>query len=230
MAPRLRVIVADDHPIVLSGLEALLSRAELEIVAIALNGADTLARIRELRPDIALLDINMPVLTGLDVLDALEGEGIQTRVLLLTSYATQAQLTKAVRCGAWGIVFKDTAGDTLLDAIRQVSVGQQWFDSDQVSAARTGGRDDCAVPASWMRTLTAREQELAGLVALGLTNKDIAHRLRIAEGTVKVHLHKIFEKTGVSNRTGLAASAHGHSSPTTSSDVSDQDRWLSSKH
>src|SRR5215216_4406499 len=94
MAPRLRVIVADDHPIVLSGLEALLSRAELEIVAIALNGADTLARIRELRPDIALLDINMPVLTGLDVLDALEGEGIQTRVLLLTSYATQAQLTK----------------------------------------------------------------------------------------------------------------------------------------
>jgi two-component system, NarL family, nitrate/nitrite response regulator NarL len=131
-----RVILADDHPVVLSGLKGLLSLCPgLEVIASVANGADALKSLRDLEPDVAVLDINMPQLTGIEVLEAIETEGLSTRVVLLSASATDVQITRAVKKGAWGIMLKDTAADTLIECMEAVSKGERWLPTDLIERA-----------------------------------------------------------------------------------------------
>lgn len=208
MQPRrqaVRVVLADDHPIVLTGLRALLKpEPGVEIVAAAPDGATALAMTRAHEPDIAVLDVDMPQLTGLDVLEALEADGLFTRVVFLTGSASDEQIATAVERGAWGLLLKESAPATLMACLKTVAGGQRWLPEELVAPAvrRAAERRERDVPLE--RVLTAREVEIARLVAQGLSNKHISRQLSISEGTVKIHLHNVYEKLGSVNRTSLA--------------------------
>jgi two-component system, NarL family, nitrate/nitrite response regulator NarL len=201
----LRVVLADDHQVVLSGLKALLGlRPGTEVVAAVRNGAEAWTALQQLEPDIAVLDINMPELTGVEVLEKVEAEGLSTRVILLAASPSDAQITTAVGRGAWGIMLKDdSASDTLLQCLEGVLAGERWLPSELVDRAfvREAERQQ-----NWesFEKLTQREREVALLVAQGLSNKHIARQTQLSLGTVKIHLHNSYHKLGVSNRTGLA--------------------------
>ena len=201
----MRVVLADDHPIVLGGLGALLlAERGVEIVAAALDGATALAMIRAHEPEIAVLDIYMPQLTGLDVLDAIERDGLATRVVLLTGSASDEQIATAVERGAWGLLLKESAPGTLIECLKTVSAGQRWLPEELVAPAIRRAAERRATDVRPERLLTAREYEIAQLIARGLSNKHIARALAISEGTVKIHLHKTYGKLGSVNRTSLA--------------------------
>src|SRR3954466_1537446 len=204
-AGAVRVLLADDHPLVLNGLRALLqAEAGVEIVAAVPDGASALAVIRAHEPHMAVLDINMPRLSGLDVLEALEQDGLATRVVFLTGTASDEQIATAVERGAWGVLLKEHALDTLVQCLRIVAAGQRWLPEEVVAPAIRRATERREKDIQLARVLTAREYEIAGLVAQGLSNKHIARRLTISEGTVKIHLHNTFEKLGGGNRTSLA--------------------------
>jgi DNA-binding NarL/FixJ family response regulator len=209
MQPRgqaVRVVLADDHPIVLTGLRAVLQvEPGVEIVAAAPEGATALELIRAHEPDIAVLDIDMPQLTGLDVLEALEADGLSTRVVFLTGSASDEQIATAVEQGAWGILLKENALSVLTECLEAVSSGQRWLPEALIAPAVRRATERRERDGQLERVLTAREHEIAGLVAQGLSNKHICRRLAISEGTVKVHLHNMYEKLQISNRTVLAA-------------------------
>src|SRR3954447_13897082 len=202
----MRVVLADDHPIVLGGLRALLqAEPGVEIVAAALEGAAALTMIRAHQPEIAVLDIYMPRLTGLEVLETLEADGLATRVVLLTGSASDEQIATAVERGAWGLLLKESAPGTLIDCLKAVAAGQRWLPEELVAPAIRRASERRATDLRPERVLTAREYEIARLIAQGLSNKHIAHALGISEGTVKIHLHNTYEKLGgVMNRTSLA--------------------------
>jgi DNA-binding NarL/FixJ family response regulator len=201
----MRVVLADDHPLVLGGLRALLqAETGMEIVAAALEGATALATIRAHEPDVAVLDINMPQLTGLEVLDALEADDLATRVVFLTGTASDEQIAAAVERGAWGLLLKESAPGTLIACLKAVAAGQRWLPEEVVAPAIRRASERRASNVRPERVLTAREYEIARLVARGLSNKHIARELAISEGTVKIHLHKTYEKLGGVNRTSLA--------------------------
>jgi len=201
----MRVVLADDHPIVLGGLRAVLqAEPGIEIVAAAPDGASALAMIRAHEPSIAVLDINMPQLTGLDVLEALEAEGLATRVVLLTGSASDEQIATAVERGAWGLLLKESALGTLITCLRAVASGQRWLTEELVAPAGRRGAEQRERDVPLERVLTAREYQIARLIAQGLSNKHISRQLSISEGTVKIHLHNVYEKLGSANRTSLA--------------------------
>ena len=201
----MRLVLADDHPIVLSGLRAFLQAApEVEIVATALDGANALEAIRTHEPHIAVVDVNMPQLSGLEVLEALEADGLATRVVLLTGSASDEQIATAVERGAWGLLLKEHALDTLTECLKTVAAGRRWLPEELVAPAVRRAAERRATVGQLERVLTAREYEIAGLIAQGLSNKHIARALGISEGIVKAHLHHVCEKLGGLNRTSLA--------------------------
>jgi DNA-binding NarL/FixJ family response regulator len=212
---RSRVILADDHPIMLAGVHGLLNAAgTYAVVATASNGAGAMERIRELRPDLAILDINMPELTGLEVLQIVEREEITTRVVLLTASVQDDQIATAVATGAWGIVLKDAAGDQLVGCLDHVASGRRWLPEEVIGPALERASARQSENAKYNDLLTAREREIAILVARGLSNKHISRQTGITEGTVKIHLHNIYQKLNVINRTTLAAVVQEHSDKT----------------
>jgi DNA-binding NarL/FixJ family response regulator len=207
-SPPLRVVLADDHPVFLNGLHALLQSDPIfEVVATCPDGKTALRAILERNPDLAILDVSMPDCTGVEVLTELGNRGFQTRVILLTASAGDHEIVEAVARGAYGLMLKDAAADTLLECMRSVSVGRRWLPPDLVEAAinREEGK---RVKANQLDTaLTAREREIVTFVAEGQSNKEIARRLGLTDGTVKIHLHNIYRKLEVSNRTSLTALA-----------------------
>jgi two-component system nitrate/nitrite response regulator NarL len=209
--PSCSVIVADDHPVMLHGLVDILRACPaLDVVAACPDGIAALEAIRQFSPDVAVLDITMPGANGLQILETITAEGCRTKIVYITGSITDAQVLIAVGHGAKAIVFKDAAPDDLVHCVRMVADGGKWFPPDLIEAAleRESGRQ---LPREAPdRVLTAREREIALLVADGLSNKQVAERLAIAEGTVKIHLHNIYRKAGMQNRTALAAFARAH--------------------
>jgi two-component system, NarL family, nitrate/nitrite response regulator NarL len=208
------VVLADDHPIVLNALESLLkSDRRYSIIGTYANGQDALAGLRELEPNVAVLDISMPGPNGLEVLAIAEGEGLRTRIIFLTGSASDEQIVKAITLGAWGILMKDAAAGTLLECLEKVARGERWLPPALVSSAvlrETERRQDSD---KLENLLTAREREIAVLVASGNSNKQIARQANISEGTVKLHLHNVYRKLRVPNRTSLAALLQRHVRP-----------------
>jgi two-component system, NarL family, nitrate/nitrite response regulator NarL len=200
------VVVADDHPAVLYGItEILRAQPDISVVATCGAGESATAAIKQFTPNVAVLDIIMPDLSGLDVLLNIKKDGIKTRVVLLTAAATDERILAAMTSGAKGLLFKDAAPDNLVDCIRDVAKGKLCFPNDLMDSAlerKIGQQADseCSIEA-----LTPREAQVALLVSEGLSNKLMAWQLNMAEGTVKVYLHRIYEKLGIPNRTALCA-------------------------
>lgn len=204
MAAPATIVLADDHPIVLDGLERLFGLEEgLEVVGRCRDGEEAVSAVRELAPDVLVLDVRMPGASGIEVLRMLEQEALATRVVLLTAGLEDEHLLDAIRAGARGVVLKDMAPQLLVEAVRAVLAGGQWLEKGLGGRALTRllQRERGLGEAS--RLLTPRELEIVRGVARGLRNRAIAEELFITEGTVKVHLHNIYEKVGVEGRVEL---------------------------
>jgi two-component system nitrate/nitrite response regulator NarL len=202
------VIVADDHPVVLHGLVSLLSiEPGFRVLAACPDGATALEAIRKHVPDIALLDIKMPRLSGLEVLARISKEGLPTKTVFLTATASDRHVLAAITRRAPGLLLKETAADALVECLRTVAAGRRWIPPEVMQTALSDELQRLAVLTPVLRSLTSRERQVMDLVADGLCNKEVAQQLALTEGTVKIHLHSIFQKTGISNRTTLAAVA-----------------------
>jgi DNA-binding NarL/FixJ family response regulator len=200
----IQVVLADDHELILEGLSSLFRhQREMEVVARCRDGEEALREVRGRRPDILILDVRMPRLDGLQVLHAMKAEGLSTRAVLLTAAVDDDQVCQAVRLGARGVVLKDMAPRLLLECIREVHGGGYWVERHSASQALTRLLRRTEAATDLARLLTPREMEIVRLVARGLRNKEIASRLSITEGTVKVHLHNTYEKLGLGGRLEL---------------------------
>lgn len=198
------VVVADDHPIVLQGLRHLFERQPDFLVAACCADADSaIEAARTHRADVLILDLRMPGRSGLDALRRLADLRLPCRPVLLTAAITQDQVVEAIKLGARGLVLKESPPETLLLCVRRVHQGEQWIDQDTVTRAFRSVLDRESATREAAETLTGREIEIVRMVGEGLRNRVIAGRLAISEGTVKVHLHNIYEKIGVDGRLEL---------------------------
>jgi DNA-binding NarL/FixJ family response regulator len=177
----------------------------MKVVSLCSDGAAALEAIRKWSPNVAVLDVSMPGLSGLDMLSSIAANGLNTKVVILTATATDRQLLRAIAGGAQGIVLKEEAVAELVQCIRAVAEGRQWLPSALVNAALE--REKKRLSASPTQVLTIREREVVLLVAEGLSNKEIGRRLELSEGTIKIHLHNIYQKLNVNNRTSLTTLA-----------------------
>lgn len=200
-----KVLLADDDPLTLAGIELLISGAGFEVVHAARDGLEALEAIPGKRPDVLVFDFDMPGRSGLDLLRTLRERGDKRPVVLLTGRIADQRVFEALQLGLNGLVIKASAPEHLLTCLNAVAQGRRWIDHDilqrtmELSFAPGGAQEQGP-----LKDLSPREKAVVGLVLQGLRNKEIAAELRIGEGTVKVHLHKIFEKLGVSSRTELA--------------------------
>jgi DNA-binding NarL/FixJ family response regulator len=198
------LLLCDDHPLILQGFSALLRDSkDFHIVATVSDGSEALRALRDTMPDIALLDISVPHFDGLSLLRMICREGWPIRVILLTASISDAQIVEAIAAGAAGILLKDAAPATLLHCLKMVARGERWLPPDLVRPALRRQSTN-AMPCSPLALLTPREYDVAELVAESYSNKEIAAALRLSEGTVKIHLHSIYSKLGVDNRTAVA--------------------------
>lgn len=197
-----RVLLADDHPMIAAALDVLLRGTDYELVGRARSGADALAQVQRVKPDLLLLDVNMPDGSGLDVLRQLRDARRAPAVILLTAGMDDTQLLTADRLDPEGMVLKTSDPALLLECMEKVRAGQSWVDPEIEERTRQAKERAALAP-----SLTPRERELVELVRQGLRNRDIAEQLGVTEGTVKVYLHAIFDKVGVDNRTELAMRA-----------------------
>ena len=215
MGKTIRLLMADDHAMFRDGLRKLLeTQADFTVVAEASNGIDALQRVRETKPDVLLLDLGMPRMSGLQVVAELNNIRSDVRTILLVAAIDQADTIKALQLGARGLVLKESATALLFKAIRSVMAGQYWVGREMVSdLVQTLGRlSNTAAPRGGHSTfgLTRRELEVVALVVAGYANKEIASRCRLSQDTVKHHLTNIFDKTGTSTRLELASFAIHH--------------------
>jgi DNA-binding NarL/FixJ family response regulator len=200
----IRIAIADDHALVLHGLKRLFDgQSEFQVVECCGNGQDAIAAVRTGQVDVLLLDIRMRGLSGIDVLRTLANDRLKCATVLLTAALSDADAVEGLRLGARGIVLKEASPDTLLECIRRVARGEQWIDSETMSRALDSITRRESVSGDPTRVLTAREREIVRMIAQGLRNKAIAERLSISEGTVKIHLHNVYEKLGLDGRLEL---------------------------
>jgi len=199
-----RILLADDHPMIRTALEVLLRDTEYDIVGTAGTGQATLAEIDRLRPDILLLDLQMPGGNGMDVLRRTRAGKKSLKIILLTAAIDDASLLEAKSLKVQGIVLKNSDPAYLLDCLDSVRHGRSWTDPEISLRAKQLAKS----PSHGSRIpLAPRERQLIGFVRKGLRNREIAEQLGVTEGTIKVYLHAVFEKLGVSSRTELAIRA-----------------------
>jgi DNA-binding NarL/FixJ family response regulator len=192
-APTIRILVVDDHPIFRAGLLALVANEpDMQVVGEAADGREAIASFQQLRPDIMLLDLQMPEMNGIDALKAIRKDYPAARVIVLTTYAGDVLAQQALKAGAQAYVLKGLIRKELLDTIRAVANGLKRISADVANkiAEHLG-----------YESLTEREMEVLRLVALGNSNKRIAGHLSITEETIKGHLKSILAKLGASDRT-----------------------------
>jgi DNA-binding NarL/FixJ family response regulator len=201
------VVITDDHTLVRQGLRRYLEEADgLEVVGEASTGTEAVSVVERARPDVAILDIRMPEMDGIQAARAITEEHRDTRVIMLTAHDDRRLMVDAVRAGARGYVLKARDADHLVRSVKLVAEGHLVIDPDLVSVlaeelSESGRRDR---PAD---TLTDRELEILQLLAFGYTNRDIGQRLYISADTVKTHLEHIYQKLGASDRTAAVAEA-----------------------
>lgn len=197
-----RVFVVDDHPVVRDGLRGMLEgQPDLEVVGDAPDGRQALDAVERDPPDVVLLDLRMPVLDGIGVIEQLAVRHPSVRVLVLTTYDTDHDIVRAVEAGATGYLLKDTPREQLFPAVRAAARGEPVL--APAVAARLMGR----LRAPHTETPTERELDVLRLVARGLTNRTIARELFLSEATVKTHLVHVFGKLGVDDRTAAVTAA-----------------------
>jgi two-component system nitrate/nitrite response regulator NarL len=199
-----RVVIADPHPVVLQGLSSMLgAERDFTIVARCSDGVSCIEAIRIFAPDIALLDIAMPDVSGLGILAIANSESITTRLVFFTASVEERALGMLAAGGAYGVILKGEEPEILVRTLRRVAEGQKVLPLSEPPLAPSQTANVEKDPG----VLTERERQIMRLVSEGLSNKEIGRRLNVADGTIKVHLHHIFQKLDVSNRTVLAALA-----------------------
>ncbi|HEY0944578.1 MAG TPA: response regulator transcription factor [Opitutaceae bacterium] len=196
---RIKVLIADDHVTVLEGLAAIIGRQpDMTVVAEACDGEQVVALWAQHRPDVALIDLRMPVLDGVRAIDRIRKQDPAARIIVLTTFDSDHDILNAIKAGAKGYLLKDSRRDELLDCIRKVNNGETCLPASLVQKL--------AVSLS-REALTARETEVLQLLALGKSNKEISVQLGVSETTVKSHLGSIFRKLDVLSRTEAIATA-----------------------
>jgi two-component system, NarL family, nitrate/nitrite response regulator NarL len=202
------VVIADRYPVVLQGLtNALTAESGFNVVACCSDGTHCIEAIRSLVPDIAILDISLPGLTGLEILAIANSENLSTRLVFFTESVEDRELIVSAAAGAYAVILKDVALEILVQSLRQVADGQRLLPQLPSDQAVSREKRNIAVTETALMVLTDRERQIMRLVSGGLSNKEIGRRLNITDGTIKGHLHNIFQKLEISNRTVLAALA-----------------------
>jgi DNA-binding NarL/FixJ family response regulator len=199
VSARIRILVVDDHPIVRSGLTSVLStQVDFDVVGEASNGEEAIAAASRLEPDLVLMDLRMPAKNGVDASAAILADRPSTRVVVLTTYASDGEVLRAIEAGAVGYLLKDVPHDELFRALRAVARGERYLAPVVTERLLARWQQPTRV------SLTERELDVLRCVARGDGNKQIASALGITEPTVKAHLVHIFDKLGVENRTAAA--------------------------
>jgi len=203
----INVIIADDHSMVRQGIKQILElESDIVVIAQASNGKEAVDLANEYNPDVLLMDINMPVLNGLQAIKEIRENGLETKVIMLTINDDREYLFKALQYGAQGYMLKDAEPSVLIDAIRNVAVGDNYIQSNMTTELvkefnRVTQKEK---DKEFETNLTTREVEVLNLIADGLLNKEIAKKLYISEKTVKNHVSSIFRKLNVNDRTQAA--------------------------
>ena len=195
------VVIADRHPVVLQGLTNVLSaESGFKLVACCSDGTDCIEAIRSLVPDIAILDFSLPGLTGLEILTIANFESLPTRLVFFTASVEDRELIVSAAAGAYGVILKDVAVEILVQSLREIADGQRLLPLPTVPREQ----GNVANRENVLTVLTERERQIMRLVSGGLSNKEIGRQLNITDGTIKQHLHHIYQKLEISNRTVLA--------------------------
>lgn len=202
MSDLIRLLIADDHPVVRQGLTTLLiPRNGIEVIGEAENGRQAIDLACELRPDVILMDVVMPDMTGIEATTEIKAENPDARILILTSFSTEDKLVSAIKAGALGYLLKDAQPDDLFHAIRSVYRGQLTLPLDvALDILQASAKQPDELEAS----LTERENEVLLAVAEGLSNREIAQKLNIGTNTVRTHISSLLRKLELTNRTQLA--------------------------
>ncbi|MEU8203829.1 response regulator transcription factor [Streptosporangium sp. NPDC049046] len=197
-----RVLIADDHPLVRDGIRAVLgTQDDLEVVGEAVSGTDAVRLARDLRPDVTLMDLQLPGIDGATAIGRIREDDPGAKVIVLTAYDTDGDISRAIDAGAIGYLLKDVGREQLFDAIRVAARGESALSPTIASRVLSWARADAP------DALSGREAEVLGAVAQGMSNKAIAAHLCISEATVKTHLLHIFAKLGVDDRTAAVTVA-----------------------
>lgn len=212
---RIRVVVADDHPVVRFGVRNMVEHdPAFQIVGEAGDGDEAITQTLDLEPDVLLLDVQMPRLPGLEAMRAIMDRSPRVKIIILTSTVSTQQVIEALQIGARGIVLKDSVASDLTTAMRAVLSGDYWIGGERVmnlvAALNDLMKQAAAAPERKTYGLTPRELDVVMCIVEGCSNKDVAKQFAISEETVKRHLSNIFDKTGVSTRLELALFAIAH--------------------
>jgi DNA-binding NarL/FixJ family response regulator len=190
---KIRILVVDDHPVLRDGVAAILeNQVDMEMVGEARNGGEAVERFRALRPDVTLMDLQMPGMNGVDAIAAIRSDYPGARIIVLTTYTGDVQAVRALKAGAVGYLLKNSLRTELIDAIRDVHRGQRRVQRDVADEIALHVIDE---------VLTEREIAILRLVAIGKANKQVASHLVLSEETIKGHLKNIFSKLDVADRT-----------------------------
>jgi DNA-binding NarL/FixJ family response regulator len=194
---RIRILIVDDHPLLHEGLASILQfQQDMVLVGDATSGCEAVRRFRECKPDVTLMDLQLPDQSGIDAMIAIRSEFPEARVIVLTTFAGDVEILRALQAGARAYVLKSMPPSELLDAIRQVHAGKRKIPPEIAAYLAEHYNDE---------SLSAREVEVLGQVAGGNRNRDIAEKLFIAEETVKAHVKSIMAKLGATDRTQAVA-------------------------
>ncbi|GAB5520277.1 MAG: response regulator transcription factor [Rhodothermales bacterium] len=205
MAP-IRVIIADDHPTFRSGLRSFLEQdADFEVLGEAEDGQQALRMAYALHPDVMVLDLDMPGLSGLDVTKELRKRAPEIQILILSAYADEDYIFGVLDCGASGYLTKQESLSSIVEAVRGVGRGEAGWLSQRIAALFVGARRNTQRGVHLLAPLSDREREVLGELSHGLTNAQIGEKLFISESTVKKHVNNIYEKIGVSTRAQAVA-------------------------
>ncbi len=212
--PVIRVFLVDDHEIVRRGVADLIgSEPDLAVVGEAANASQALARIPALRPDVAVLDVRLPDGNGIELCRELLSANPELRCLMLTSFTDEQAMLDAILAGAGGYVVKDIAGLQLISAIREIGAGKSLLDNRAAAALMTKLRAEAEAATGPLAALTDQERTLLALLGEGLTNRQIAGRMFLAEKTVKNYVSRLLTKLGVERRTQAAVLASKLNAP-----------------
>ena len=189
----IRILAVDDHPLLREGIAALIAgQSDMHLAAEASTGTEAINQFRIVKPDVTLLDIQMPEMSGIDALSAIRGEFPDARVIILTTYGGDVLAQRALKAGAYAYVLKGSVRRELLDTIRAVHLGRKRIPAEVASALAAHRGDE---------SLSEREVEVLALVAAGNSNREIGARLAITEETIKAHMKRIIAKLGANDRT-----------------------------
>jgi two-component system, NarL family, nitrate/nitrite response regulator NarL len=206
------VVIGNHYPLILCGISsALHAEGEFKVVATCRDGTTCIEAIRDLSPDLALLDISLPPVSGLQVVAAINSEHFRTRVVFLSASLESSVAVTVIAGGAYGVIPQDATPQLLVRCLRKVASGQKLLPiASWDPELRNGHKHSSPGPFGTLSVaLSERENQIAKLVGEGLSNKEIARQLSLSDGTVKVHLHHIYEKLAIHNRTVLALLAKG---------------------